>query len=315
MSTSSSVSLTPTSVGIYVCTHRRNGPLLRLLSSMHAAAEVVAPHVEVGVAIIDDNPDGSARSVVDGFEGRFSRGLHYRRAGAQNISLARNAGLEAAMELGDFVAMTDDDCVVPPQWLAELLRMQQDSGVDAVTGSMILRYPEQSPAWLREEPFGEVGLLSFEHGAEAPMCATNNSLIRTAWLRDNPSVRFDPGLGTLGGEDMVFYRQAKDAGLTTRFSQDAPVYGEEPPERATYRYQARNAFWMGNTEFITNHKTGRASRGRMVLRGGDRIRQGLARSIRRALRGEPPQLRYTAAVMLQGLGIMAGGAGVQVPHA
>ena len=41
-------------------------------------------------------------------------------------------------------------------------------------------------------------------------------MLRASFLRDHPDIRFRSDLGTLGGEDMVFYRTAVAAGLDAR---------------------------------------------------------------------------------------------------
>lgn len=64
-----------TSVAVYVCTHRRNGPLVDLLTSLQAAADTVQPEIGVAVVVVDDNPDGRAEPVVEGFEHRFAHML------------------------------------------------------------------------------------------------------------------------------------------------------------------------------------------------------------------------------------------------
>ena len=109
-----------TTIAVYVATYRRNEPLATLLESILVAADAVADLAAVGMIVVDDNPDG-AKAVVDRFEGRFELGIHYRHVGLGNISIVRNIGLDAGIELAEWVAMTDDDCVVSPQWLAELL--------------------------------------------------------------------------------------------------------------------------------------------------------------------------------------------------
>lgn len=60
-------------VGVYVCTFRRNELLRRLLRSLAASAAQVGDAASVGVVVVDDNRDGAARPVLDEFEGTFAR--------------------------------------------------------------------------------------------------------------------------------------------------------------------------------------------------------------------------------------------------
>ena len=304
----------PTAIAVSVCTHRRNDELRRLLDSVVVAAEELGRRGRVGVVVVDDNDDGRARVVADEYTDRFELGVRYRHTAARNISVARNAGLEASLEFADRIAMTDDDCVVPPGWLAEHLTMAERHGADATTGSMVLTFPPGSPSWLDDEPFGTLGLLTQSDGDRVPRCGTNNSTISAMWLRDHPDIRFDPELGRIGGEDMVFYRTAMQAGLHARFAAAAPVFEQEPPNRATLRYQLSRALWMGNTEAVTNLRAGDATRGRLVLRSTNRLRQALWRPLRRLLDRERPQARYCLAQVAQTWGLLIGAFGRELDH-
>ncbi len=305
-----------TSIGVYVCTHRRNGPLRRLLDSLADAAARVQPEVEVAVVVIDDNPDGRAKEVVDAFDGaRFVRGLHYRYSGAQNISRARNLGLESAMELGQWVAMTDDDEVASPQWLAALAEMAERTGADAVTGPVELRYPPGTPGWFTEQPFDDILVAEPQpDGSRVEVCSTGNSMLRASFLREHPDIRFRSDLGTLGGEDMVFYRTAVAAGLEARFASAALCWCEQPPERTTFRGIIRSCWWLGNTEYVTSIETGEAGPMRLALRGGKKLVVAVMRPVRRLAARQAPQWRFAVAGTARALGMLVGVVGVRVEH-
>jgi succinoglycan biosynthesis protein ExoM len=302
-------------VCVYACTFQRNDALDTLMGALDKAAQHVAATVDVGVAIADDNPDGRAQEVADRWRDTFPLGMHYVHVGSRNISTARNAGMEAAMAVGDWVAMTDDDCEPDADWIARLLATQQEYDADAVTGPMILRAPPDSPTWLSEQFLdGGHGAFIEADGAAMTVGATNNSMIRSQFLVDHPEIRFDPGLGTLGGEDMVFYRSATSAGLKVRYAAHAIVRTNEDADRATFRYRLRSHLWMGNTEAVTNQRLGSTSRGRLVLRGLRRSVEALVTPVQRLARRQPPHLRFAAARSLVGVGLILGAAGVELKH-
>jgi succinoglycan biosynthesis protein ExoM len=301
-------------VVVAVCTYNRNGPLAVLLDAIREIAAGLDGRAEIGVVVVDDNPDRPAEAVVARYEGTFALGAHYRVSGHRNISRARNLAVSTAAELADWVAMTDDDCVPAPEWLSAYLELAERTGADAVTGSCVLRVPEGSPSWLTDEPFLADAQLRHEDGGVMPVAATNNSMLRASWWTDHPHIRFDEQLGVIGGEDMVFYRTAVQAGLHVRFSAAAVVYGMEPASRATLKYQLRSRFWLGNTEFVTNHMVGDAGRARQALRAGNRLRKALQRPIVRLARRERPQLRYCAAGVLWSLGLLCGALGLRLRH-
>ncbi|MFV0525343.1 MAG: glycosyltransferase family A protein [Acidimicrobiales bacterium] len=305
----------PATVAVYVCTHQRNRELGTLLDSLAVAAERVATTTSVGVIVIDDNPDGRARAVVEASERTFPLGLGYRHSGSQNISVARNLGLEATMDLADWVAMTDDDCVVHPDWLEQLVACQMRHDADAVTGPLLPTYPNGAPGWLTDEPF-EVDNVLVESDEDRPTdrCATNNSMVRTRLLRDHPEIRFDPALGTLGGEDMVFFGALHAAGMRAFFTPKAKIDDPVAPDRLTLRYQLRKSLWLGNSMAVTTLRNGEAGRGRVLLRGLKRTADALAHPVRQLADGGAPQLRFTASRVMLGAGLAAGAFGVAIRH-
>lgn len=228
--------------------------------------------------------------------------------------MARNIGLDAAAQLGDWVAMTDDDIVVPEDWFAQHLDLQERTNADATTGPLLLTFPDHAPRWIHDEPFDRFGLLDYSEDTEVPICATGNSMLRAEFLREHPEIRFDPELGVLGGEDMVFYRAAVGAGLRCFFSTRTAVYELEPDERSTLRYQLGRAMWMGNTNFLTNVRSGDATRGRMFLRGGKRVVEGLTRPVQQLSSRQRPQVRFALALVSEGVGMIAGVFGAKLDH-
>lgn len=301
-------------IAVYVCTYRRNDVLRNMLDALAVAADRVAHRADVAAVVIDDNPDGSAHAVADEFADRFSLGVHYRHSGRQNIAIARNLGLETAMELGEWIAMTDDDCEPDADWLLEYLAVIDRGDVDALTGPLMLRFPADAPRWLRDEPFalGEDDV--YDDGVLVPLAQTHNSMINAAWLRAHPHIRFAESLGRVGGEDMVFYREAVAAGLRIRYARKAIVHEVVSAERATLRHQLRAQLWLGNSEYVTNVESGQATKLRMVARGGRRMAGAFRRLARRVARGERPQLRWFAATILRSIGMIAGAVGVRIEH-
>jgi succinoglycan biosynthesis protein ExoM len=300
-------------IRVAICTYKRNEPLRNLLDALVAVAEKTKSRATVGVVVVDDNPDKRAREVVEWFVGAFALGIEYRTSGKANISIARNLAITTAMEGSDWVAMVDDDCEPEPDWLCNYLDVLELTGADCATGPMNLRVPEGSPAWLSKQPFFEDVRFEFENAAPMNVAATNNSIIRASFLRDNPKIRFDPEFGKIGGEDMVFYRTAHGAGLAIRFATHAGVWGNEPPERATLKHQVMYRFWLGNSMTVTNSYFGE-SRLRLFARGAKIVAKSLLRPFRRIVELESPQFRYCLASSAMGLGMIAGVFGYKKSH-
>jgi succinoglycan biosynthesis protein ExoM len=299
---------------VAVCTYRRNDPLQRLLDALLRNQDRLGDCADVGVVIADDNDDGRARSVADAYRERFRLGVTYRHVGSGNISTARNATLDEALPLSDWVAMTDDDCVPVDGWLGAMLAVQRATGADAVTGRCELCADDDAPSWITDEPFLTRGEFRFDDGDSVPTAGTNNSFLRSAFFRERPDIRFREDLGETGGEDMVFFRQAHARGLSIRYAADAVVFGVEDPDRTTLTYQIRSHYWLGNTEFVTNSMLGRVNRLRWLARSLKLALQAMTRPARRLWRREPPQYRYALALLAHASGMALGALGVRLRH-
>lgn len=300
-------------VAVAICTFKRNDPLRLLLEQLKVCAETIRDRAALGVVIVDDTPEGHARPVAEEASESFELGLSYGISGHQNISLARNQALELALRFADWIAMTDDDCEPHPEWLKEFFQVQERTAADAVTGALRRRVPEGHPSWLTEQPFMDVGISLAADGTPASTAATNCSMIRAQWLRDHPQLRFDPNLGLLGGEDMVFYRAARAQGLRIHFSSNGFVYENQPASRLTFRYQIYRFFWEGNTSYVTCVRQGVPS-WQMFGQGGVNLARALARPVRRLVQGKEPQWRYCLAEVAYSIGKMGGILGLRIRH-
>jgi succinoglycan biosynthesis protein ExoM len=301
-------------VVVAVCTHRRNEPLRRLLDALLRNQDALGDSADLGVVISDDNDDGRAAPIADEYGPRFTLGVHYRHVGSGNISTARNAALDEALPRADWIAMTDDDCVPVDDWIRTLLDVQRATSAGAVTGPCRLAVDDGAPAWITDQPFLRRAEIDFPDLEPATTGATNNSLIDAAFLRDRPDLRFATELGEVGGEDMVFYRRAREAGLRIHFATDAVVRGIEGPERLTLAYQVRWFFWLGNTEFVTSSTLTEVNRARWCARGIKHALLALGRPFVRLATGKSPQFRYALALLAHAAGMFIGALGVRLAH-
>lgn len=302
----------PVDLSVAICTYRRPGPLRRLLERLLDEADRSTDLVKLGVAVIDDSPDGEAAAVVESFDGRFALGTSYTNTASGNISVARNAAIDGGLAMGEWVCFVDDDCLPEPGWFERLFEMQRRTGAQLITGPIRDVAPTGAPRWLTEQPFLNL-ITDYEDGCEPPYGTTANVLVEAAWLRDHPSVRFRPELGKLGGEDMVWFETARAAGIVHRYSLRAVVSEQIPLDRTGLRYQLRNKLWFGNTMYVTNLEAGTAPN-RLVLRGVKQLAEAVLRPATRLVRRERPQWRYALAAACIGIGQISGRFGVRIDH-
>ena len=137
-------------------------PITVVVSTRNRETEVGGT---VATILCNDYPDFEVR-VIDQSDGggtesslrRFSSDprFHYIRTAARGLSAGRNLGIEGAKN--EIIAMTDDDCRTPPDWLRELaLAFGADRRIGIVFGN-VYPGPHDSragfvPSYTRERAF------------------------------------------------------------------------------------------------------------------------------------------------------------------
>lgn len=134
-------------VSIVVCTHDRPE---RMPTCLQSLLSLHYPHFEV--VVVDNAP--STNATADFIQQYYSDipQVHYVREDRAGLSRARNRGIIAAK--GIIIAFTDDDVIVDPYWLIELVRaFSVTEDVTCVSG-LILPYELETSAQLWFEEFG-----------------------------------------------------------------------------------------------------------------------------------------------------------------
>ncbi|MDQ3738160.1 MAG: glycosyltransferase [Actinomycetota bacterium] len=299
-------------IAVCICTYQRADVINGLLERLTHVAEEAMDVAEVGVVVVDDDPAASAERVAERYAGTFELGLVYIRSGAGNISTARNLALEHGTQLADWLALIDDDCLPDLDWLRELLAVQAAHDAEAVSGHCIDEPPPDGPRWFVDEPFL---VESFDHadGAILESGALKNTLLSSAFVRRH-ALLFDEAFGTIGGEDVMFFRAAHRAGLRHHFASSAVVREQLPTDRATLAYQLRRALWHGNTEAVTSVAASRVGRARMMARGAKLVATSSIRPFRQVVASKQSEWRFALCGVLQGAGRLLGAIGIRLRH-
>ncbi|CTQ32716.1 glycosyltransferase [Jannaschia rubra] len=237
-----------TRIAIVMCTFRRPEVTVTLRS---LAAQSLPDGVEMRIVVADNDDTPSGRAAVED----AGTAVTYVHAPARNISIARNAGLEAAGD-ADWIAFIDDDEIAPAGWLSCLLACARQTGADAVFGPAVARYGPEAPEWMRlrdlhsNRPERRGGVVRTGH--------TCNALLRwgnTPWTAQ----RFDLGRGTSGGEDTAFFFDLHRAGARFEICEAAEVHEAVPPARLSLGWLARRRFRSGQSYAASvTGRTGRA---------------------------------------------------------
>jgi GT2 family glycosyltransferase len=98
-------------ISIIVCTRNRNDSICMTLHSILANT-----YQNFELIIIDQSTNDVTEKAIAPFLADYR--LHYVRSNTIGVSLSKNLGLATANS--DIVLMTDDDCVVPEDWIQQM---------------------------------------------------------------------------------------------------------------------------------------------------------------------------------------------------
>jgi succinoglycan biosynthesis protein ExoM len=233
-------------VDVCVCTFRR-ASVADLLASL---AKLETPGWRMRVIVADNDDQPSARETVErafaahGLDGRY---IH---APARNISVARNACLDAAQ--AELVAFIDDDETARPDWLAKLIARHEATKASIVFGKVKAIYAADAPAWM---PVADMHSTPppIRNGAIAGGY-TCNVLMRRDVIG---ALRFDPAYGKTGGEDTTFFSQLQRDGVAMAYAADAVVDEPITQARSSLEWLKTRAYRAGQTWGLVELRNGK----------------------------------------------------------
>ncbi|MGL5008527.1 MAG: glycosyltransferase family 2 protein, partial [Paracoccaceae bacterium] len=230
------------SVVIGICTFRRTS-VIETLASLAALKPSSRP---VSIIVADNDDEPTAAAMIAGIAAAHPFRLRYIHAPARNISVARNAILDAGLDEGArYLAFLDDDESATPGWLAALLRQQSVAGSAAVVGPVRAIYGPGSPDWMRRGAVHDMRPQLDRKGMVREAHTANVLLDLAAPAMQG--LRFDPVRGRTGGEDTAFFRALKAAGGVITLAPEALVQETVPVERANLSWLLRRRYRMGQT--------------------------------------------------------------------
>lgn len=226
-------------IDVGVCTFRRPD-LTKTLASL--ASQALPANCAMRVIVADNDAEAEAAARTAAAATELGLDLAYVHAPARNISIARNACLDAAQ--GEWLAFLDDDETASPGWLAALLTEAEAGGWDAVLGPVKAVYGAEAPPWIAAGDFHSTHPAPFR-GRICKGYAGNVLIRREAVV--SRRLRFDARLGRQGGEDDDFFYRLTDAGGTIGYAASAVAYEQVPPARASLRWLLVRSFRTGQT--------------------------------------------------------------------
>jgi len=232
-------------VAIAVPTFRRPLGLERLLR----AIEKLETAADVTVLVADN--DAERHEGLDLCQ-RIAAGYRWPLdafvAPERGIASARNALSERmlAKTKAQFTAMLDDDEWPEPHWLDAFLRLQSETGAEALHGAVIPVFETPPRASV-----AQCDGMASQRGITGP-CATIDSsanvLVSRACFEGLAKPCFDPAFGLGGGEDKDFFTRLEAQGKHFAYCDEAVVNAYVPASRATLAWALRRAYSTGNSD-------------------------------------------------------------------
>jgi succinoglycan biosynthesis protein ExoM len=221
-------------IAICVATYQRPEGLKRLLAGLNQLTFSYVERPDIEIIVVDNDASKSAQTFCESIKPNLQWQLKYVTESQRGISYARNKAIASVSKDADFVAFIDDDEVPAPNWLEELLSVQQTYAADVVGGPVLPRFlSDDVPLWVIKGKFFEPE--RYPTGYLLPFTGTNNVLIRSQVLQGMNKI-FDERFALTGGEDTHFFMRVYRAGYKIIWSDEAIVYEYIPESRVNVKW-------------------------------------------------------------------------------
>jgi glycosyltransferase involved in cell wall biosynthesis len=254
------------SVSVVICTWNRARLLGQTLETLLRLR--VPEGVTWEILVVNNNCTDDTDAVARQYEDRLPLVLcHEPRPGKSN---ACNHAIARAR--GDYLLWTDDDVVVPADWLEENPKAFEEHQAHLVFGKVLPWWETEPPSWYSDRFAGMFAL--FDYGLK-PFVVTDrahqpygvNMATRREVFRDLGGFVNDVGmLGNTGGgcEDLEIFYRVMDRGLRVAYTPAAVIHHFIPRQRCTKAFY-RSRAWQGS--FNHYHMLQKADRDQKRLLG------------------------------------------------
>jgi len=249
-------------ISVLICTYNR----ARLLRETLTALQSQQPPAdcEVEIIVVDNNSTDNTPAVVAESAAHGGFRVVSLKESRQGKSFALNTGLAHAS--GEVLALTDDDVIPAPDWLARIVDGFRARDVQFVFGKVLPRWSRTPPPELLTAPaqdiWGPLAIVDYgdaaadylpeSHSQRLPVGA-NLAFARSAlltiggWRTDLGKVN-----NTLvSGEDHEIFMRLRRFGLYVGYYDPLlTVRHFVPGDRLTRRYFRRWFFWHGKTQAL-----------------------------------------------------------------
>ena len=247
----------PTTITVAICTWNRCQLLQRALE--HVVEQQVPMGFRWNVLVVNNNCTDATSDVIRSFAGRLD--IREALEPKPGLSNARNRALAEAS--ADYIAWTDDDVLVNPDWLAQLCAgISAHPDAAGFGGTIEPLFPEApDPVLLAAFPVLATGFCGLDHGPEMRVLADGEQAFGANMayaMKAAKGIAFDPRLGvvegvTLAGEEEAYQHELRRRGGHIVWLPAMRVRHFVEPQRMTLAYLKRYAYDRGRS-FMRMHK-------------------------------------------------------------
>ncbi len=219
---------------IGICTFKRKRLLPNLLKDISRLS--LPKEIAVSFILVNNHaPDHSdIETIFNGVDFPFSS-VYFITEPEQGISQARNRVLKKAYDLNATeIAMVDDDCRVPDNWLMELYKAYKSCSADVVQGVVTFIFPKNANRYVKN--YFKTIEVRMRQKPKSNSASTRSVLFNT-YLPNKKKLYFDERFSKSGGGDSFFFQTLYKAGGTIVCASPSNVYEYVPPSRSTL-------FWL-----------------------------------------------------------------------
>jgi len=214
---------------IIIATYNRSASLLETLDSLLKQEMAEGSTYELIVA--DNNSSDNTKNAVHSYMSKFAGKLIYIFEPRQGKAYALNHAIANAK--GEVIIFTDDDVILDPLWLKNLLDCFNKFNCDAIGGRILPHFTDQTPLWVRKNADLLKGPLGFyDFGTETKLFEKPmyeffgaNFGFKRRVFDDCGLFRTDVGIGkSIQGEDTEFVKRVQKSGKVLYYCGSALIH-------------------------------------------------------------------------------------------
>lgn len=234
-------------VSVILCTFNRKKDVTECLESI---LRQNYPNFDVWV-VDDASTDGTYEFLKKKFGGH--KNFHLIRNDVE-MGNTRSRNMVMRESKGEIIVSTDDDCIAHQNWIANLVKVFEESPkIGLVTGKVLPIFYKKIPLWLEPPIYPILAIRTENKRTEAfnpygcNMAVLRSVMEKINYLNEDITRKYG---GLYSGEDTDLGLRVRAAGYRVIYTPDAVVDHKMFPERLSKEHFIKRALYFGMSEKI-----------------------------------------------------------------